>query len=123
MFAYLGAILFTPIIVITIGVMLGLPFGEFTMGGRHRIVPKNLRYLSAITLFIQLFSVMIVIQSGGIIPLLFSPNTTNVICIILASFLSLNVVMNVISKSRKERYIMTPLSLLIAICFWFTAFN
>ncbi len=37
--------------------------------------------------------------------------------IVMAVYLSLNVVVNFISKSKKEKYIMTPLSLLTAICF------
>jgi len=41
--------------------------------------------------------------------------------IAMAVYLSLNTVMNFISKSRKERYIMTPLSAITAVCFWITA--
>ena len=33
----------------------------------------------------------------------------------------LNAVINFISKSKKEKYIMTPLSFATAICFWITA--
>ena len=35
--------------------------------------------------------------------------------------LPLNTVMNCISKSKKEKVVMTPLSLISAICFWVTA--
>lgn len=58
---------------------------------------------------------------GGIISLWFSENVTKIICVIMAIYLSLNTVMNCISKSRKEKFIMTPLSLISAICFWITA--
>ena len=34
---------------------------------------------------------------------------------------NLNTVMNCISKSKKEKVVMTPLSLISAICFWVTA--
>ena len=54
-------------------------------------------------------------------PLMFPFMVTKVICIILAVYLSLNVFMNLFSKSKKERYIMTPLSLIAAVCFWFVA--
>lgn len=40
-----------------------------------------------------------------------------------AAYLSLNTIMNMISKSRKEKYVMTPLSLIAGICFWITAFQ
>lgn len=54
-------------------------------------------------------------------PLWFSFKSTKIICTVMAVYLSLNVVMNFISKSRKEKYIMTPLSFLTAACFWLTA--
>ena len=46
---------------------------------------------------------------------------TKVICIILAVYLSINVFMNIFSKSKKERFVMTPLSLIAAIGFWFVS--
>ena len=36
-------------------------------------------------------------------------------------YLSLNTVMNFFSKSKKEKYIMTPLSFVTSMCFWITA--
>ena len=61
------------------------------------------------------------LQMGGYIPLWFSYNVTRIICIIMAVYLSLNTVINFISKSKKEKYIITPLSFVTAICFWITA--
>ena len=58
---------------------------------------------------------------GEFIPLCFSHNVTKIIGIVMAIYLSLNTVMNLISKSKKEKYIMTPLSFVTAICFWITA--
>jgi len=39
---------------------------------------------------------------------------------VMAVYLSLNTIMNFVSKSKKEKYIMTPLSFVTAICFWIT---
>ena len=58
---------------------------------------------------------------GGFIPLWFSENATKIICIVMAVYLSFNTVMNLISKSKKEKYIMTQLSAISAVCFWITA--
>jgi hypothetical protein len=43
------------------------------------------------------------------------------VCYFFAAYLILNTVMNILSKSKKERLVMTPLSLVTAICFGFTA--
>jgi hypothetical protein len=43
------------------------------------------------------------------------------VCYFFAAYLILNTVMNILSKSKKERLVMTLLSLVTAICFGFTA--
>ena len=123
MFAILGAVIFGVIATMTILVACGLPLGEFTMGGQHKILPKNLRVVAVISVAIQIFAMIIILQAGGFIPLWFSFKVTKYICFFFAAYLSLNTIMNMISKSRKERFVMTPLSLIAGICFWIAAFQ
>jgi hypothetical protein len=122
-FAILGAVIFGVIATMTVLVACGLPLGEFTMGGQHKILPKNLRVAAVISVAIQFFAMIIILQAGGFIPLWFSFKVTKYICFFFAAYLSLNTIMNMISKSRKERFVMTPLSLIAGICFWITAFQ
>ena len=121
MTAIIGAIAFSIVIILSILIICGLPLGELTMGGQFKVFPKKLRIVLFIQLFLQIFFVIIILQKGNIIPLWFSYDVTKIICIIMAIYLSLNVLMNLSSKSKKERLIMTPLSLIAAICFWITA--
>lgn len=123
MIALIATILFTIIIVINVLLICGFPLGEFTMGGQYKIFPKKLRIVLVVQLILQIFFVIIILQAGGLIPLWFSYRVTRRACIVMAAYLSLNVAVNFISKSKKEKYIMTPLSLLSAICFWITAFQ
>ena len=123
MFSILGAVLFGVIATMTVLVACGLPLGEFTMGGQHKILPKKLRVVAAISVAIQIFATIIILQAGGFIYLWLSFKVTKYICFFFAAYLSLNTIMNMISKSRKEKYVMTPLSLIAAICFWITAFH
>ena len=123
MFSISGAVLFGVIAIMTVLVACGLPLGEFTMGGQHKILPKNLRVAAVISVAIQIFAMIIILQAGGFIPLFFSIKLTKYICFFFAAYLSLNTIMNMISKSRKEKYVMTPLSLIAGICFWVTAFQ
>lgn len=123
MFAILGATLFLFVVAISILVALGLPLGEFTMGGQHKVLPKKYRIMAIVSVVIQLFAIVIILQAGGFIPLFFSPMITKYICFFFAIYLSLNTIMNLLSKSKKEKYVMTPLSLITAICFWVTTFS
>ena len=123
MLSILGAVLFGVIAIMTVLVACGLPLGEFTMGGQHKILPKKFRIVAVISFAIQVFAMIIVLQAGGFIPLWLSFKATKYICFFFAVYLSLNTIMNMISKSRKEKYVMTPLSLIAGICFWITAFQ
>ena len=121
MIAIIGAGAFSIVIVLSILIILGLPLGEFTMGGQYKVFPKKLRMVLVSQLILQIFFVIVILQMGGYIPLWFSAGVTRIIGIVMAVYLSLNTIMNFISKSKKEKYVMTPLSFVAAICFWITA--
>ena len=123
MFSILGAVLFGVIAIMTVLVACGFPLGEFTMGGQHKILPKKFRVMAVISVAIQIFAMIIILQAGGFIPLWLSFKVTKYICFFFAVYLSLNTIMNMISKSRKEKYVMTPLSFIAGICFLITAFQ
>lgn len=121
MLSIIGAGAFSIVIILSILIILGLPLGELTMGGQYKVFPKKLRIVLVAQIMLQVFFVIIILQMGEFIPLWFSNKLTKIIGIVMAVYLSLNTVMNLISKSKKEKYIMTPLSFVTAICFWITA--
>jgi hypothetical protein len=123
MISILGAFLFATVAVMTALVACGLPLGEFTMGGKYKVLPKQFRIMAVVSFIIQVFAIFIILQAGGILTLWFSEKVTKYICIFFAAYLSLNTIMNFLSNSKKEKYFATPLSSVAAICFWITAFN
>lgn len=123
MVSILGAILFGIVAVITFLNTLGFPLGEFSMGGKYKIMPTKLRIATGISFLIQLFAIVVILQSGGFMALWFSEKITKYICFFFAGYLLLNTVMNLLSTSKKEKYFATPLSIVASICFWITAFN
>lgn len=123
MISILGALVFGIATIIYILLALGFPLGEFALGGKYKVMPIQFRIVCAISVLIQLFAIVIILQTGGIIPLLFSLKATKMICFFFAAYLSLNSIMNALSNSEKEKFIVTPLSVIAAVCFWITAFN
>lgn len=121
MVAIIGAITFSVVIILSVLIICGLPLGELTMGGQYKVFPKKLRIVLVTQLIFQIFFVIVILQMGGFFPLWFSKEVTKIICIVMAVYLSLNTVMNFVSKSKKEKCIMTPLSFVAAVCFWITA--
>lgn len=121
MISIIGAGAFSIVIILSILIICGLPLGELTMGGQYKVFPPKLKIVLVTQLILQLFFVIILLQMGEFIPLWFSYNVTKIIGIVMAIYLSINTVMNLISKSKKEKFIMTPLSFVSAICFWISA--
>ena len=121
--ALIGSILFSIVLVLYILLASGLPYGEYAMGGKYKILPKKERIICIISVIVQTFAILVLLQAGRVFSFGFSDKTANLLCYIFAVYLSLNVFMNLLSKSKKEKLFMTPLSFVIAICFWLTALN
>lgn len=118
-----GSIVLVLIIVLYLLLVLGLPYGEYAMGGSDKIPSRKIRIMSVFAILIQFIGMLCLLQGGDIINVGFPDKILKIVCYIYAIYLSLNVFMNIASRSKKERIIMTPLSAIIAICFWITAIS
>ncbi len=116
-FSILGAVLLFIVAAFEVLLIAGLPLGEFTMGGKYKVLPPALRAASAGSLLTQIFAGLILLQAGGFMRMWFSSGATKIICYVFAGFFFINTVMNFFSTSSKEKYTMTPLALVEALCF------
>lgn len=102
-------IMFVSIAVFQVLLSLGYPLGEFAMGGYYKILPKKFRVVSVVNAIILLFMSVVFLQHSNVLQgLNFIP--TNILVWVITIFLGLNTIANLVSKSKKERIIMTPLS-------------
>ena len=118
----IGAVLLLAVAVMEILLIAGQPLGEFTMGGRHKVLPPLYRIFAASSVILQLFGAAVILQGGGLMNMWFAGNVIKIICFVFAGFFAVNTVMNLISPSKKEKYVMTPLAAVEACCFAITAF-
>ena len=114
----IGAVLLLLVVVMSIALILGVPLGEFTLGGRFKVFPAKLRFVLVTQWLLQVFFAIVLLQLGHVCPLWFSHKVTKIIGIFFAVYLSLNCLGNLFSKSKKERFVMTPLSAVTAFCYW-----
>ena len=121
MMALLGTVLLLIVAVMEILLIAGLPLGEFTMGGRYKVLPPALRIAAASSILLQIFGVLMLLQGGGYMNMWFGESPTRIICYVFGGFFAVNTIMNLISPSKKEKFIMTPLAALEAVCFFVTA--
>lgn len=123
MFVYVGVCLLTIVIILSILLICGLPLGELTMGGKYKVCPKEFRIIAVGQLLFQLFAMYILLSAGGIMSMVFTRKITQIICFVFSVFFVFNTFMNSISASKKEKYIMTPVSVIEAICFGVAGFQ
>lgn len=109
--------MFISIAVFQVLLVLGLPLGEFAMGGYYKVLPKKLRVVSAINAIILLIMGVVFLQHTNVINI-FNVLPTNILVWVITVFLGLNTIANLISRSTKERYVATPLSsIAFILCF------
>ncbi|WP_058308195.1 hypothetical protein [Gracilibacillus massiliensis] len=108
-----AAVIFSLICVITaifqVLLALGYPLGEFALGGSYKILPHKLRVVSVCNALILLFMGLVVLQHAEVFTS-FAFLSTNLLMWVITVFLGLNTLANLISPSKKERYVMTPIS-------------
>jgi hypothetical protein len=106
------AIMFVFISIFQVLLFLGYPLGEYAMGGLYRVLPKKLRIVSIINAIILLFMGLVFLQHTNVLNS-FNFLPTNILVWVITIFLGLNTITNLISQSKKERFIMTPLSSIV----------
>lgn len=121
--ALIGSVTFLAVVILYILLAIGLPYGDFALGGKYKILPKQMRVTCAISVLIQLVAIMFILQAGNVISIGALKPLAKWVCYFFALYLILNTVMNALSKSKKEKLVMTPLSFVTAICFLITAMN
>lgn len=108
--ASIGAILCLMIVVLQILLTLGKPYGALTMGGKFTILPLPLRIVSGVSAVIIGVIGYLLLQQSGVFPFLLSYEVSSVILWVFTIYLGINVLGNLLSKSKWERRIMTPIA-------------
>ncbi|MBN8233982.1 hypothetical protein JF544_01940 [Halobacillus kuroshimensis] len=117
--AITSVVLFCFVAVFQLLLASGLPLGEAAMGGSHRVLPANLRVASALNALLLVFMAGIVLQHAFQFSDLLRFLPTTILMWVIIIFMGINTLMNLISRSKKERLIMTPISgLLFILCLW-----
>jgi hypothetical protein len=102
---------------------LGKPYGKAAYGGKYEVLPNNMRILSGVAILIFVIaSLFVAVRAEFLINFPF-PDIANLGVWVFALYLSLNTVANFLSESKLEKQIMTPLSLIAAICLFIIALN
>ena len=115
--AIVAVFLLGVIVVFQAALALGAPWGAAAWGGRNPgVLPTRLRIASGITaLVIYPLIALVILAAAGLIDDAWLPVDRGVAMWVLAGFLALWALLNLVSRSPRER-IWGPVALAIAIC-------
>lgn len=112
--AVLAVVVLAGLAVLQAALVAGAPLGRFAWGGQHTVLPTGLRVGSAVSIALYAgFAVLILGAAGA--PAVLSAGFVDVAIWVLAGYFVLGIGMNAISRSRPERFLMTPVCALLAV--------
>jgi len=118
----IGVVLLGMVSILYLLLGLGAPLGFIAWGGKYEgKLPKNIRIQSIVSIPAQLFAAFVLLYIGGIV----GSNDSVLLRIfgyVFMVYFFLNILMNLASKSKYETYIMTPVAVLVFICFVYALF-
>lgn len=92
----------------------GLPIGEYAWGGQHRTATPRLRRAAVVAIVLYALFAALLLSRAGILP---GGDTTVVAAPtwVLFAYCAASIVLNAVSRSRRERIVQTPVSILLAL--------
>ena len=89
---------------------LGAPLGRFVWGGQHRVLPPRLRTGSLVSIVLYAFIALVLLARAGAVPLFGGTDAPFVVIAtwVIFAYFALGILTNAISRSKPERYTMTP---------------
>lgn len=100
--------------VFQLALALGAPLGRFAWGGQHRVLPTRLRIGSLVSIVIYAVVAVLALDRSGVIDVVPDAVSTVGMWVVFAYFV-LGIPLNAISRSKAERYTMTPIVTVLAV--------
>ena len=119
--ALIAVVFFTVLSIFQLLLAIGLRLGKLAYGGKYEKLPTNMRIMSIVAIGIFVLASISVLERAVIIIIFNNPILTMVIVWIIAIYLAFNTLLNLLSKSKPEKLIMTPISLISTICCFIVA--
>ncbi|MBB3666117.1 hypothetical protein FB384_005078 [Prauserella sediminis] len=92
----------------------GRPVGEYAWGGQHRVATPRLRQAAVVAVVLYAGFALLLLSRAGV---LHGGDTTAIAAAtwVLFAYCASSIALNAISRSRRERIVQTPVSMLLAL--------
>jgi hypothetical protein len=114
--AVVAGVLLAGLAVFQVALVAGAPLGRFAWGGQHRVLPSRLRIGSAVSVALYALITLVLWGSASRSSVEGGAAGTDVASWVLTAYFGVGVLLNAISRSRPERFLMTPVVLVLALC-------
>ena len=122
--ALIQAVIALGVAIFQIVLVAGAPLGEYTMGGQHPgKLPGQFRVTAAVSAIIMVAQSGHYLAQAGILNPALSPGQNAIVNWFWFGFAVLGLIVNSISRSKKERNLWVPVLLVSAICTLLVALN
>lgn len=101
--------------IFQLGLAVGQPWGEYTMGGRHKgVLPVQMRINAVFSAIVLVFMAYVAIDRSKLFnPISFQPSST---IWLVTGYMALAVLLNSITKSQKEKKLWQPVTIVLFVC-------
>lgn len=112
--AVVATVVLTALAVLQVLVAAGRPYGRLVWGGQHEVLPRRLRIGSAVAVVLYAAFAGVLLWRAGLLGS--SGLVTQVAAWVLFGYFALGIMVNLVSRSRAERLVMTPTCAVLAGC-------
>jgi hypothetical protein len=114
--AVVATVLLAGLAVFQVALIAGAPLARFAWGGQHRVLPTRLRIGSAVSVVLYALITLVLWRSASRLSVEGGEAGTDAGIWVLTAYFGAGVLLNAISRSRPERFLMTPVALVLALC-------
>lgn len=113
--AIVFAVLLGLLAIFQIVLVAGAPIGHLAWGGQERVLSTRKRVGSVVAVVLYVGFALLALARAGLVGDAAGHPVVVVAMWVVVGYLALGIVLNAISRSRPERFVMTPVALLLAI--------
>jgi hypothetical protein len=115
--AVLACLVFAGLAVFQGLLVFGAPLGRFAWGGQHEVLPTRLRTGSAVSILIYALIATVVLTRADLLSPGIPDGVARTAIWVVVGYFFLGIGLNLASRSKPERSVMSPLSaVLCALC-------
>jgi hypothetical protein len=113
--AVLICILFGVLAVLQLALVFGAPIGHFAWGGADRVLPRAKRIGSIVAIVLYAVFGWVFLMKAGLVPMALPEIVVDVAAWVITAYFAIGIAMNAISRSKPERYTMTPVAIVLTV--------